>query len=166
MTFVCVKSRIRECWYVLKRNAQRLDENSNPVNVQCSLYKKVVLKKMFNTSNHSSERSMRRESTTHAQRANTSNHSSERSMRSESANIQRGPSTQRSRSARSTSNSSRHSESRTQFKMPEWVHCEKCYVAHNVNPQLILLSCGHIFCLKCLRVDNCNIFVRSQRNER
>lgn len=88
---------------------------------------------------------------------NTSKNSSDRSFRREGQS-QRGPSTHRSRSARSASTTSRHSDGQLQpWKLPVWVHCEKCFGTHDeANPNILLLSCGHVFCRKCLRVDSCN----------
>lgn len=87
---------------------------------------------------------------------NASNHSSERSFRRDRS--QRVPSTHRSKSNRSMSTPSRHSDTTLpipQIAIPVWVHCEKCFDSHNTNPNMLLLSCGHILCRKCLRVDNC-----------
>lgn len=86
---------------------------------------------------------------------NTSNHSSERPFPRDRS--QRVPSTQKSRSNRSRS-SSRHSDPRPQIPkiaIPAWVHCDKCFDSYDQNPHMLLLSCGHILCRKCLRFDKC-----------
>lgn len=137
MNFVYIESRIRKYWYFSAHNETTFDENSNSLNLRWR-YKKIVTKEMFNTSKHSSERSMRHEPS------------------------QRGSSAQRSKSARSTPNSSRHSDSRPQCKMPIWVHCEKCFVNYEMNPNMMLLSCGNIFCVTCLRVDDGNAWTVTQ----
>lgn len=86
---------------------------------------------------------------------NTSTHSSQRSSRL----AERREATVRG--------SSRRSESKL-WKIPEWVHCEKCFATCLTKEDLVLLSCGHIFCGECLRIGtskfwhsialNCNIF--------
>lgn len=141
--FLLIKLSVRQQWYF-----QISDNCSNTLSAYHK-YEKIVSGTMFNTSNHSSERSMR--------------HGSTRS--------QRGPSTQKSRSDRSP-NSSRHSESfrshipqPPQRKIPEWVHCEKCFVSHDVNPKMRLLTCLHILCHTCLRINDCNSFIYLKKCE-
>ncbi|KAG4065702.1 hypothetical protein HA402_012380 [Bradysia odoriphaga] len=86
---------------------------------------------------------------------NTSKHSSERTSRPrDAAHSERGPTTQRSRSRSARSSPSRHSEGRSPWRVPAWVHCENCFTTHDLNPNLSLLSCGHIMCRVCLHLDD------------
>ncbi|XP_037028476.1 uncharacterized protein LOC119068778 isoform X6 [Bradysia coprophila] len=86
---------------------------------------------------------------------NTSKHSSERTSRPRDATLsERGPPSQRSRSRSARSSPSRHSECRSPWRVPAWVHCENCFTTHDLNPNLSLLSCGHIICRTCLHLGD------------